>query len=113
MGRCTSSYRYNGPSTSHRPAFSPRSRWAARRVGEAVLIEVSDDGPGVPPGQLPHIFERFYRAGPAGPPRAGTASQAGTLPGAGLGLAIAAEIAFAHAAPRTPWPLARTACGSL
>ena len=57
--------------------------------------EVSDDGPGVPPDQLPHIFERFYRAG-----RLGTR-------GSGLGLAIAAEIASAHggtahAAPAAP-----------
>jgi two-component system, OmpR family, sensor kinase len=50
-----------------------------------VTIEVGDDGPGVPPGRLPHIFERFYRAG-ARPSR----------PGSGLGLAIAAEIATAH-----------------
>jgi two-component system OmpR family sensor kinase len=61
-----------------------------------VLIEVSDDGPGVAPDQLPHIFERFYRAG-AGSSR----------PGSGLGLAIAAEIAAAHdgtaqAAPVSP-----------
>ena len=53
-----------------------------------VSIEVSDDGPGVPPDQLPHIFERFYRAGGPGP-RSG-------CPGSGLGLAIAAEIAAAH-----------------
>jgi two-component system, OmpR family, sensor kinase len=49
-----------------------------------VIIEVSDDGPGVPPDKLPHVFERFYRAG-------STATR-----GSGLGLAIAAEIASAH-----------------
>jgi Histidine kinase-, DNA gyrase B-, and HSP90-like ATPase len=67
----------------------------AAAAGDHVTVEVSDDGPGVPPDKLPHIFERFYRA----------ASQ-GTR-GSGLGLAIAAEIAAAHggtaqAAPAVP-----------
>ena len=70
----------------------------AREAGGHVTIEVSDDGPGVPPDQLPHIFERFYRAS--------RASRPGTR-GSGLGLAIAAEIASAHggaayAAPAAP-----------
>jgi two-component system sensor histidine kinase MtrB len=53
--------------------------------GGQVIIDVSDDGPGVPPDQLPHIFERFYRGGARS-----------RRPGSGLGLAIAAEIVSAH-----------------
>ncbi|HEY2443897.1 MAG TPA: HAMP domain-containing sensor histidine kinase [Streptosporangiaceae bacterium] len=58
---------------------------SASAAGDRVTIEVSDDGPGVPPDKLPHIFERFYRAGASS-----------SRPGSGLGLAIAAEIASAH-----------------
>jgi two-component system, OmpR family, sensor kinase len=50
-----------------------------------VVLEVSDDGPGVPPDQLLRIFDRFYRAGV--PSR---------RPGSGLGLAIVAAVAAAH-----------------
>ena len=53
--------------------------------GRQVVVEVSDDGPGVPADQLPRIFDRFHRAGV--PSR---------RPGSGLGLAIAAAIVAAH-----------------
>lgn len=51
---------------------------------ERVLIEVCDDGPGIPPAVREQVFERFYR-------HAG--SQAS---GSGLGLSIAREIVRSH-----------------
>jgi two-component system, OmpR family, sensor histidine kinase KdpD len=67
----------------HTPAGSELSV-AARRDGEAVLLEVADRGPGIPPGDEERIFERFHR-GPAAGSR-----------GAGLGLPIARAIARVH-----------------
>jgi len=50
----------------------------ARRDGDVVLIEVADEGPGIPPGDLERIFDKFYRVQAQDRRRAGT----------GLGLAI-------------------------
>jgi two-component system OmpR family sensor kinase len=58
---------------------------ALREQDDVVEIEVRDTGPGVPLEGLPHIFDRFYRAGGTTP-----------LPGSGLGLAIVSEIATVH-----------------
>ena len=41
-------------------------------------LTVEDEGPGIPPADLPHVFERFYRA----------AEQSRRVKGSGLGLAI-------------------------
>jgi two-component system sensor histidine kinase MtrB len=51
-------------------------------------VSVSDAGPGVPPEQLPYIFERHVRAG--------TAADRTAPDGMGLGLPIAREIVLAH-----------------
>jgi two-component system sensor histidine kinase TctE len=50
---------------------------------EGVIVEVEDNGPGLAPEDLPHVFERFWRAS--------------DLPGGcGLGLAIVSEITRRH-----------------
>ncbi len=56
----------------------------AERDGAWLHVTVADTGPGVPPEDLPHLFERFYRAGNS------------RARGTGLGLAIAREIVRAH-----------------
>jgi len=48
-------------------------------------VTVSDEGPGIKPEDLPHVFERFYRS-----------TEARTLPGSGLGLAIVKRAADRH-----------------
>jgi signal transduction histidine kinase len=52
---------------------------------ETLYFEVADEGPGIPPDDLVHIFEDFFRA-----------DNAGETPGAGLGLSIAKKIMDAH-----------------
>jgi signal transduction histidine kinase len=56
---------------------------------EAIIFSVRDTGIGIAPGDLPHIFERFWRADPA-------RSRTGDRPGVGLGLAISKWIVEAH-----------------
>jgi signal transduction histidine kinase len=59
---------------------------ALQSTPKAVLLRVSDDGPGIPEEQRPLLFERFQRG------------EAATAQGSGLGLSIVAQIAELHGA---------------
>jgi two-component system OmpR family sensor kinase len=70
----------------HTPAATP----VLVRLGaedEEVVLEVADEGPGVPPDEADRIFERFHRTD-----RSRTRSQGGV----GLGLAIVRSLVEAH-----------------
>jgi signal transduction histidine kinase len=58
---------------------------ASRRADGAVVISVSDDGPGIPDEEKHKVLERFYR---------GDASR--STPGVGLGLSLVASVAKLH-----------------
>ena len=70
---------------AHTPGHTTATLTATRCNG-SIAIEVSDDGPGVPPAQLARIFDRFYRGAPG----------RGCPPGSGLGLAIVNAVAATH-----------------
>ena len=54
-------------------------------AGRSAVLEVTDTGIGIPAGELPHIFDRFWRG-----------QQAERVSGSGFGLSVAAELARAH-----------------
>jgi signal transduction histidine kinase len=65
--------RYAGPGATLRFSLGQR--------GDSAELLVTDDGPGVPEGELPRLFERFYRG-----------DQARASRGTGLGLAIVKHV---------------------
>jgi PAS domain S-box-containing protein len=70
--------------------FAPEGSMVALSVGEHYIAEntfvwigVQDHGPGIPPEEIDHIFDRFYRGG---------YPLAQGIPGTGLGLPLAQEL---------------------
>ncbi|GAB2575384.1 hypothetical protein GCM10027034_01990 [Ramlibacter solisilvae] len=60
-------------------------RFAVRRDGSSTLFEVRDEGIGIPPDEIGHLFESFHRA-----------SNVGAIQGTGLGLAIVRNAVDKH-----------------
>jgi two-component system, OmpR family, sensor kinase len=73
----------------HTPAGPIRLEGIAGHTpaGEAVALRVIDTGPGLPPDEAAHVFERFWRADKARSRAKG---------GSGLGMAIVAQIVESH-----------------
>lgn len=72
----------------HTPAGTP-AELGVGRVGDRVVLEVRDHGPGIAPEHAARVFERFYRVD-------ASRTRDGTGGGAGLGMAIVAAIVEAH-----------------
>ncbi|MFH8608904.1 sensor histidine kinase [Streptomyces sp. NPDC018029] len=62
-------------------------RISCRTTSDAVLIEVADTGTGIAPADLPHVFDRFWRA---------DKSRTRATGGSGLGLSIVRKLVEAH-----------------
>jgi signal transduction histidine kinase len=67
--------------------FGGRARARVIRQGANAVVEIEDDGPGIPPADEERVFEPFYRREPSRNRQTG---------GAGLGLAIVRSIARGH-----------------
>ena len=73
--------------TNHIEELLNRTVSILKKEPRLACLQVIDTGTGVHPEDLPHIFERFYRGRGVG---------SSNIPGTGLGLSLAQEIANLH-----------------
>jgi len=70
--------------------YSPKGgaiHMSARREADQLLLDVADNGPGIPQEDRAHIYDAFYT---------GRAAKAGSLKGTGIGLSVVLEFVTAH-----------------
>jgi signal transduction histidine kinase len=67
--------------------YGERARLRIASTAREILIEIEDDGPGIPENELVRVFQPFYRV---------EGSRSGETGGIGLGLAIALAVVQAH-----------------
>jgi len=73
---------FNLIDNAHKYAADSGAVIHARQEGGEVVLTVTDEGPGIKPGELERVFEKFYRGGRADGRKAGT----------GLGLSISRRL---------------------
>ena len=66
------------------PSGAPRTARSPSGSADGVLT-VDDQGPGIAPADLPHVFDRFYRS-----------QESRSMPGSGLGLSIVRQVPSRH-----------------
>ncbi|MFP5226223.1 MAG: ATP-binding protein [Acidobacteriota bacterium] len=74
---------FNLISNAFKFTFSGSIAVSLRTAGQEVQLQVRDSGTGIPAGDLPHIFERFYRV---------TQARGRSYEGSGIGLALVQEL---------------------
>jgi two-component system, OmpR family, sensor histidine kinase MprB len=84
-GRAAAIERAVGNLVDNALKFDDESTEPVEVVQRGGRVEVRDRGPGIAAADLPHVFDRFYRA-----------TAARSRPGSGLGLAIVADVAERH-----------------
>jgi signal transduction histidine kinase len=80
----SNSVKYMGPKTEADPG---RIEMRVSDVGDSVQVELRDNGIGIAPNDLPHIFDRLFRA---------DSSRNSTTGGSGIGLSIVKKIVDDH-----------------